>query len=101
MGIIRYNENAVVSARNKINIYNEQILDTLRKVYDETNTISSILDTPKANKNLAEFLQYMQGRIDYAGNSKTAINDKLLAVETIYREDFMNTVSQMVGGNND
>lgn len=101
MGIIKYDANTMIKAKNSIDVYNEQILDALRKIYDETNTISTILNTPKANKNIAEILNYLGSKVDYVGNSKTSINRKLTTIETIYREDYMSAVNQMVGGNND
>lgn len=101
MGIIKYDANTIIEAQKKIDIYNEQILETLKTIYHETETISNILDTPKSNKNIAEFLEYLNSRITYVGNSKASLNTKLTTIETIYKEDYLKAVSDMVGGNNE
>ena len=100
MGLVRYEEETLIAARNKIDTCNEKILDSLKKIYEETNNISNILNTPKANRNMAEMLKYLEGRINYVGNGKADMNSKLLMVEATYKEGFTNVVSQMVGGNN-
>lgn len=100
MGLVKYEEQTLIAARNKIDTCNEKILDALRKIYDETNNISNILNTPKANKNIAEMLNYLDNRINYVGNSKADINQKLITIEAIYREEFINSVEKMVGDNN-
>lgn len=100
MALVRYEEQTIVAARNKIDTCNENILNSLKKIYEETNNISNILNTPKSNRNMAEMLKYLEGRINYVSNSKTDMNAKLLMVENTYKEGFTNTVAQMVGGNN-
>lgn len=99
MAVIEYNESTIVNARNRIDTCNNQILDIMKKVYEETSNISNILDTPKANKNIAEYLSYFNDRINYVNRSRDAMNRKLTLVETEYK-NYFNEVGQMVGGNN-
>ena len=99
MAVIEYNESTIVNARNRIDTCNNQILDIMKKVYEETSNISNILDTTKANKNIAEYLSYFNDRINYVNRSRDAMNRKLTLVETEYK-NYFNEVGQMVGGNN-
>ena len=99
MGMIKYNESTIIDVRNKIDTCNEQILESLNKIYEETNNIGKILNTPRANKNMAVFLEYLNERINYVHNSKDKLNRKLTIVENEYRA-YLDEVSQMVGDNN-
>lgn len=100
MAIVKYEESTLMNARNKMDTYNEHILDAMKKIYEETNTITNILNTPKSNKNITEYLDYLNDRINYVSTKKEAINKKLSTAENIYREEFLYAVGEMVGGNN-
>ena len=92
MGQIVYDEKTLLDAINKIDGCNEKLLDALEKIDIEFNNMGQILSTPKSNKAIPEFINYIDDKIVFVQNNKEKYNKMFNTINGEYHNysDFVN-----------
>ena len=100
MGIVVFNKDEVLELKNSFNNYNTNISNSLQTICDEITNIGNILNTPKANRVIPNYVDYYKNQISYVNDNVESFNTNFDMAINEY-SDFMSSIGNMVGGNND
>ena len=100
MGLIVYDDKTLLDAKNKVDTCNTNILEALEKIYNEFDSISSTLSTPKSIKSMPDIVMSLKSDVDFVKNSRDNYNRMFDTISNEYH-DYYETVNRMVGGKNE
>ena len=97
--MIKYNNDKMNQFKNDYQKYNEEIIESLKRINNEFMNVDEILQTPKSTKEIPKIIEFMKSEIDKKENELTINIDKINYILSTYNETFKN-ISTMIGDKN-
>lgn len=91
-----YEENSVLDAKDKLNKYNANIIESIEKINLELEAIDKVLNTPKSNQEIPKYIEEFKNELSYLNEKKDDFDSVITLANQEYH-DHIEAVRKMVG----
>ncbi len=98
--MVYYNNDEMRKFQREYERCNEEILEAMQAIDYEFENIEEILETPKSRKEIPDIISLMHEEMNVIKNEEMNYIDKLNYIMGNY-DDKINTITTMVGDNNE